>query len=80
MAHIPSGDIQELWNDTKEHSWKALHKTLEQHQGKAEGISNNLVDMMLNITDRMEKEGKAYPNSTQQLYDVLNDQVSHQHP
>jgi hypothetical protein len=41
------GDIQELWNQTNQHSWSALHKTLEEHKGKAQGIEDSLVDMML---------------------------------
>lgn len=79
MAHIPMGDIQELWNQTNDHSWKGLHSTLQQHKGKAQGISNDLVHAMLDITGRLEKEGKPYPASTQKLYDVLNDQLQHQH-
>lgn len=75
MAHIPVGDIQELWNDTPEHSWKALHKTLEAHKGKSEGISNNLVLMMLDITFKFEREGKPYPKTTADLYNELNAQL-----
>lgn len=77
MAHIPSGDITELWNDTHDHTWKALHKTLEAHKGKAEGIDNALVLDMLQIVDRFEREGKPFPSSQQQLYDALNGQLHH---
>lgn len=75
MAHIPMDDIQELWNQTTQHSWSALHQTLEQHKGKAAGISDTLVDMMLPITQRESQAGHNYPDSPQQLAEVLNRQL-----
>lgn len=77
MAHIPSGDIKELWDQTSDHSWKGLHKTLEAHVDKAQGISNQLVLDMLKMVDHFEKEGKPFPSSQQQLYDALNGQLHH---
>jgi hypothetical protein len=68
-------DIQELWTETPHHSWKALHDTLQHHKGKAEGISDNLVDLMLQISQSFEKSGKSFPSSPQQLYDELNQQI-----
>lgn len=72
MAHIPMGDIEELWNSTPQHSWKALHQNLEGRKGTSEGISNNLVDDMIRISSSMEKSGKSFPSSAQQLYNELN--------
>ena len=78
MSHVPMGDIQELWNDTPHHSWSALHKTLQKHEGKAEGISNNLVDMMLKHTQQLEQSNQKYPDNPQQLYDIMNKYVEKQ--
>jgi hypothetical protein len=72
MAHIPMDDIRELWRQTPTHSWSALHKTLQAHKGKTEGISDSLVDMMLLITRAEEQAGNPYPDSADQLYNVLN--------
>lgn len=77
MAHIPMGDIQELWNQTSQHSWSGLRKTLEEHKGKAQGISNNLVLQMLEFTKQNEKSGKSFPDSAQKLYDEFNSQLQH---
>jgi hypothetical protein len=75
MAHVPMGDIQELWNQTPTHSWSALHKTLQQHKGKAEGISDTLVDYMLQYTQQLENSNQKYPDNPQQLYDIMNQYV-----
>ncbi|HZR42010.1 MAG TPA: hypothetical protein VFB12_17960 [Ktedonobacteraceae bacterium] len=75
MAHVPMDDVQELWKDTSAHSWSAFHDTLEKHKGKTEGISDTLVDRMLEITQDLEKSRTPYPDSPQKLYDVLNERV-----
>lgn len=78
MAHIPIDDIQQLWNETPQHNWKALHKTLEAHVATADGISNVLVLDMLKTVDRFEQEGKAYPQYLVELYSELNAQLPQQ--
>lgn len=75
MAHIPQGDVEELWKSTPQHSWKALHQNLEGRKGKTEGISNYVVDDLIRITDNLENSGTAYPSSAQQLGDVLNQKM-----
>ena len=49
--------------------------TLEQRKGKAEGISDTLVDMMMKITQDLEKTKTPYPDASQKLYDMLNQQA-----
>lgn len=71
MAHIPMGDIEELWNSSQ-HSWHGLHQNLEGRVGKSEGISNNLVEDMIGISKQMEQSGQSFPSSPEQLYNVLN--------
>lgn len=76
MAHIPMGDIRELWSETSDHSWSGLIKTLNGHRGKAEGISDSLVDLMLMVSNTEEKKNRPYPNSSDELYNVLNEGVA----
>ncbi len=71
MAHVTQGDIEELWNSAP-HNWSGLQKNLQSRQGKAEGISNNVVEDMLRITQDMERSGQSFPGSPQQLYDMMN--------
>jgi hypothetical protein len=52
-------------------SWAALHQTLEGHKGKAGGIENNLVTLLLQVTNNLEHSKQPYPQSAQQLCDVL---------
>lgn len=74
MAHLPGGDAQQLWNESG-HSWSGLHQALEQHRGKAEGIDNALVNDLLPITKNLEHSGQSFPDSAQQLQDVLNQKL-----
>lgn len=73
MAHVPMDDITEMWNNAP-HDWKGLHGWLEGHKGKAQGISDNLVDMMSQITTN---NSRPFPKSQQELYDFMNSQINH---
>lgn len=75
MAHVPIDDIQELWNWTPQHNWSALHKTLQEHVSTAQGISNNLVEAMLHISEQEQQAGHKYPESPKQLYDLMNSRI-----
>lgn len=78
MAHVPMGDIRELWKENGDHSWKGLHRTLEARKGKTGGISNDDVLMMLRTVDRLEKDNTPYPDSDTKLYDLMNKQLQQQ--
>ena len=71
MAHIPQGDIEELWNSAP-HNWAGLRQNLEGRRGKAVGISHKLVDDLIQTAQQMEQKGEPFPSSDQQLYTVLN--------
>lgn len=75
MAHIPMGDIEELWKQNGSHNWSGLHQTLEEHRGKKQGISNTLVVEMLKISKNLEGSGQSYPSSAQELYNTLNEKL-----
>jgi len=75
MAHIPMDDVQALWNATPHHDWASLHRTLEQRKGKAEGISDRLIDLLLPITQQWAQSHHPFPDSPQRLYDMLNQAI-----
>ncbi len=75
MAHIPVDDVQTLWNDTPQRGWSALHRTLQQHKGKVDGISDSLIDMLMPIAQRFAQSGQPYPDSPQKMYELLNQQI-----
>lgn len=75
MAHIPMEDTDLLWQQTKEKSWSGLRKNLEQRQGKAEGIEDALVKMMIKEARQMEEQQAPYPGSAQELNQVLNENL-----
>ena len=72
MAHLPMDDAVTLFQDNKQHSWKGLSDTLRQHKGKTNGISDNLIDMMMPIVDQMASSNQPYPDSAQMLDQQLN--------
>lgn len=63
-------DVEQLWNETSQKDWQGLHDTLEKHRNKGSGIENALVNDTLKISEDMQ--GKQYPGSPQELYDVMN--------
>ncbi|HET7037108.1 MAG TPA: hypothetical protein VFI42_15590 [Thermomicrobiaceae bacterium] len=75
MAHIPKDDIQQLWNALPSRNWSSLHKWLEHQKGTTNGISDNLVDDMLRLSQRNEQSGKSFPSSMDQLYQELNSEL-----
>ncbi len=75
LAHIPMDDVNLLWEETPHHNWSALHDTLEQQRVLAMGISDSLVDMLLSVTDRYARSGQSYPESPEELYEVLNQEI-----
>lgn len=74
MAHTPMDDIQDLWTQAP-HNWSGLHQNLQQRKGEAEGISDTLVDKMLQISQKERQEKHPFPNSPQELYNLLNQQL-----
>ncbi len=76
MAHLPIDDAEMLFNDNKQKNWSGLLNVLKQRKGKAEGISDTLIDLMMPITQRFEQMHKPYPNSAEGLQEVLNDELA----
>jgi hypothetical protein len=71
MAHIPMDDVDMLWSESGQ-SWEGLVKSLENRKEKANGISENLILMMIPEAQDMEKSGQPFPDSPQKLSEVLN--------
>lgn len=79
MAHVTQGDIEELWNSAP-HNWSGLRQNLEGRLGTSQGISNNDVNFMIQIAKDMEQKHESFPNSDQQLYNVINSHLpNHRH-
>lgn len=76
MAHLPIDDAEMLFNDNKQKNWSGLLEVLKQRKGKSEGISDNLITMMMPIAQSMAQSKKAYPNSAEGLQEVLNEQLA----
>jgi hypothetical protein len=76
MAHVPIDDAELLFGDNRQKSWSGLLKVLQQRKGKAEGISDNLIDLMIPAAQRFEQSGKPYPNTAEGLQEVLNDEIA----
>jgi hypothetical protein len=75
MAHLPFDDAESLFRDNKAKSWAGLEQELQQRKGKAEGISDNLVGMLMPIVQKMIQSKQDYPDSPQDLQNVLNQQL-----
>jgi len=76
MAHIPSDDIQVLFQENTQHSWSGLRQVLKQRQGKAEGIEDSIVNMLLIISQNLERSNQPYPGSVDQMQRVLDNELN----
>ena len=79
MAHLPLDDAQALFQDNKQKSWSGLHQVLQQRKGKAEGISDALIDLMMPIAQRFAAENRPYPGSPGELQQVINEEFVRVH-
>jgi len=69
-------DARALFDSNKEKSWSGLSKELQRRRGKAEGISDTLIIMMMPIVQHLQEAHRPYPESPQELYDVLNAELA----
>jgi len=76
MAHIPSDDVQVLFQENTQHSWSGLRQILKQRQGKAEGIEDSIVNMLLIITQNLERSNQPYPGSVDQMQRILDNELN----
>ena len=72
MAHMPMDDAVLLFNDNKYRTWSGLEHVLQQRKGKAEGISDTLISMLMPMVHDMAQSGLPYPNSAKELSEELN--------
>ncbi len=80
MAHLPMDDAELLFNDNKQKTWSGLSSVLQQRKGKAEGISDTLITMMMPIAKHMDQARMPYPNSAKELDDMLNVELAKVEP
>jgi|YelNatPaOPRAMG01_1025707.scaffolds.fasta_scaffold367786_1 hypothetical protein len=76
MAHIPSDDVQVLFQENTQHSWSGLRQILKQRQGKADGIEDSIVNMLLIITQNLERSNQPYPGSVDQMQRILDNELN----
>ncbi len=76
MAHLPIDDAEMLFNDNKQHNWSGMLSVLKARKGKAEGISDTLISMLMPIVQRFDQSHVAYPNSPEGLQEIFNDELA----
>lgn len=76
MAHLPRDDARALFNWTSPKTWNAFSRVLHEHKGKVDGISDALIDLMIPIVHQFEQTGRPFPNTPEQLQDVLNQELA----
>ena len=75
MAHLPIDDAEMLFSDNKKKNWSGMLGVLRERKGESEGISDNLIGMLMPIVQHFQQSGVAYPNSAEGLQEVLNDEL-----
>lgn len=72
MAHVPLDDAKQLFHETNPKTWAQFQKVLQQHKGKTNGISDTLIDLMMQMVPRFEQSHQTFPTSPEQLQELLN--------
>mgnify|MGYP005868154105 CR=1 FL=1 len=76
MAHIPADDVRQLFNENKGKSWRSFHTVLEQHKGKANGIEDSVVDLLLLLTPHFEESKLPYPISAEEMQRMIESEIA----
>ena len=76
MAHVPTDDARQLFQETNPKTWSQFQRVLQQHKGKTNGISDNLIDLMMQMTGQFEQSHQPFPSTAEQLQDMLNRQLA----
>ncbi len=72
MAHLPMDDARVLFADNKQMSWSGLMQVFQARKGKAEGISDTLITMLMPAVQQAAQANQPYPDSPDGLYNELN--------
>jgi len=75
MAHVPIDDARNLFDWTTPKTWSEFLRVLQQQRGKANGISDALIDVTMPIAQRFERSGKPFPSTPEQLQELLNQKL-----
>jgi len=74
MAHVPIDDAEQLFRETNPKTWPEFFKVVQQHKGKANGISDTLIDLMMQMRPKLEH--LSFPQSPKDLQDMLNRELA----
>lgn len=74
MAHVPFDDARELFNLTNPKNWPEFFRVVHQHRGKAEGIQDRLIVLIMEMRSNLEPT--PFPGTPEQLQNVLNQQLA----
>jgi hypothetical protein len=75
MQYVPLHLAQELWNATPEQNWSALRERIRERlekEGDFEGVHPTT---LLQVVSNLAHKGSEYPDSSEELYRILNEQV-----
>lgn len=73
MAYIPFQEVKFIWFETPDYSWNSLRRALEKHfSDEDEDIPEYDLDRMYKIARYYEFTDQPFPESFQELYEIIN--------
>jgi hypothetical protein len=75
MQYVPFRLAQELWNATPERNWSALRDRVHERVEKEEDFEGVSPTTLLQSINRLAHIGAEYPDSPQELFRILDQQV-----
>jgi hypothetical protein len=75
MQYVPFRLAQEFWNVTPERNWSALRDRVHERVEKEEDFEGVSPTTLLQGINRLAHIGAEYPDSPQELFRILDQQV-----
>lgn len=68
--HITPELARELWDQTP-HNWNDFCQVLRADPGRVSNLDEAFLDRLCRLADEMQVEGNGFPNSPDNLFDLL---------
>jgi len=78
MAYLPLDEIQSLWDENPGKTWAGLSEALEKRKTQTENGEDEMSDMLIREIDDLESSDTPYPNSVQELGEMLNERLKNE--
>ena len=78
-AHLPIDDARQLYTENKARTWSGLLHIVEQHRGRADGIENEIILMLIPVIKHLAQSEAHYPFDVDDFRRVINQALAQEY-